>query len=93
MNKKNLILLGCSLILCLYIVSCSSHQCQNGYVKVTLVDGRKVCVPKKIAKGKSKDQPIGSLYFHEEVGILELTKYGWTNFHNETVLPIYADDE
>ncbi len=72
-------------------LSCNTHNCDPGYQRVTLTDGTHTCLPDAIADGFSKEQPFGSLFFHEELGILELTKKGWTNFEGETVLTTFSE--
>ncbi|MCV6630891.1 MAG: hypothetical protein OIF50_13655 [Flavobacteriaceae bacterium] len=92
MNKTRIYLAICILFAVPVIVigSCTKEEEREGYMKVTLINGKRVSLPTEIAKG-SKSQPMGTLYYLEGEGIIELTKYGWKNFKGETVLTDFSE--
>lgn len=79
-------------VLVIFIAIGSKEDTPNDQVKVTLHNGKKVLIPFELLQGSEK-QPIGTLYYLEGEGIIELTKNGWKNFKGETVLTKFEDDE
>ena len=82
MKKKNLHLTLLTIFI-LFIYSCDSDPCDEGYTQVE-ENGTTFCLPDYVA-GIENLSEYGNRFYHNEYGIIELDKEKWTNEMGENI--------